>query len=116
MFMKPRLAVKAALRREVAIPISVLACIVSGIAGIDNARAAPIVDRQVSITSDKAKQILAFAEAEAKKHSWNMCIAVVDTNGDLVYFLRMDGSPINSVTLSKGQHRCTVSATHADFL
>jgi glc operon protein GlcG len=101
MFMKPRLAVKAALRREVAIPISVLACIVSGIAGIDNARAAPIVDRQVSITSDKAKQILAVAEAEAKKHSWNMCIAVVDTNGDLVHFLRMDGSPINSVTLSQ---------------
>ena len=101
MFMKPRLAVKAALCREVAIPISVLACIVSGIAGIDNARAAPIVDRQVSITSDKAKQILAVAEAEAKKHSWNMCIAVVDTNGDLVHFLRMDGSPINSVTLSQ---------------
>ena len=101
MFMKPRLTVKAALCREVAIPISVLACIVSGIAGIDYARAAPIVDRQASITSDKAKQILAVAEAEAKKHGWNMCIAVVDTNGDLVHFLRMDGSPINSVTLSQ---------------
>src|SRR6478609_9531840 len=87
MSMKPRLAVKAALCREVAITISVLACIVSGIAGIDNARAAPMVERQVSITSDKAKQILAVAEAEAKKHSWNMCIAVVDTNGDLVHLL-----------------------------
>ena len=95
MFMKPRLAVKAALCREVAIPISVLACIVSGIAEIDYARAAPIVDRQVSITSDKAKQILAVAEAEARKHSWSMCIAVVHTNGDLVHFLRVDGSPID---------------------
>src|SRR5258705_12495166 len=93
MFMKARLAVKAALCREVAITISVLACIVSGIAGINNARVEPIVDCQVSITSDKAKQILAVAEAEAKKHSWNTCIAVVDTNGDLVHFLRMDGSP-----------------------
>jgi len=39
---------------------------VSGIAGTNNAPAAPIADRQVSITSDKAKQILAVAEAEAK--------------------------------------------------
>jgi glc operon protein GlcG len=101
MLMKPRLVVKAALCREVAIPIFILACIVSGTAGIDNARAAPIVDRQVSITSDRAKQILAVAEAEAKTHSLNICIAVVDTNGDLVHFLRMDGSPINSVTLSQ---------------
>jgi len=30
-----------------------------------------------------------------------MCIAVADTHGDLVHFLRMDGSPINSVTLAQ---------------
>jgi glc operon protein GlcG len=101
MFMKRRLAVKAALCRKAAMVISVIACVASGIAGIDNAVAAAIVDAQVSMTSDKAKQILAAAEAEAKRHNWNMCIAVVDTNGNLVHFLRMDGSPVNSVTLSQ---------------
>jgi glc operon protein GlcG len=53
----------------------------------------------MAITGDKAKQILAAAEAEAKN------IAVVDTNGDLVYFLRMDGAQIASVPISQGKAR-----------
>lgn len=95
--MKSQSALKAA--------FCVAVCIVSRIAGIDNARAAPILDRPASITSDKAKQILAAAEAEAKTHGWNMCIAVVDMNGDLVHFLRMDGSPVKSGSLSQRKAR-----------
>lgn len=34
-----------------------------------------------------------------------MNIAVVDTNGDLVHFLRMDGAQIASVTISQGKAR-----------
>jgi uncharacterized protein GlcG (DUF336 family) len=34
-----------------------------------------------------------------------MNIAVVDTNGDLVYFLRMDGAQIASVPISQGKAR-----------
>jgi glc operon protein GlcG len=59
----------------------------------------------MAITGDKAKQILAAAEAEAKKRNWKMNIAVVDTNGDLVYFLRMDGAQIASVPISQGKAR-----------
>jgi uncharacterized protein GlcG (DUF336 family) len=59
----------------------------------------------MSITNDKAKQILAAAEAEAKKRNWKMNIAVADTNGDLVHFLRMDGAQIASVTISQGKAR-----------
>jgi heme-degrading protein len=102
MFMKPRLAVKAALCRKVAIAISVVAYNASGIAAIDKARAAQTVEGQLRVTSEKAKQILAVAEAEAMRHSWNVCIAVVDTNGDLVHFLRMDGSPVNSSLVGDG--------------
>ena len=58
-----------------------------------------------SIGADKAKQILAAAEAEAKKRNWKMNIAVVDTNGELVHFLRMDGAQIASVTISQGKAR-----------
>src|SRR5256714_5484491 len=58
-----------------------------------------------AITGEKAKQILAAAEAEAKKRNWKMNIAVVDTNGDLVHFLRMDGAQIASVAISQGKAR-----------
>jgi glc operon protein GlcG len=92
---------KAASCRKVAIAIAAVAYVASGLAGIDKARAAQTVDRRLPMTSEKAKQILAVAEAEARRRSWSMCIAVVDTNGDLVHFLRMDGSPVNSVTLSQ---------------
>jgi len=59
----------------------------------------------MSISEEKAKQALAAAEAEAKKRNWKMNIAVVDTNGDLIHFLRMDGAQIASVTISQGKAR-----------
>jgi uncharacterized protein GlcG (DUF336 family) len=59
----------------------------------------------MSISGEKAKQVLAAAEAEAKKRNWKMNISVVDTNGDLVHFLRMDGAQIASGTISQGKAR-----------
>ena len=58
-----------------------------------------------AITTDKAKQILSAAEAEAKKRNWKMNIAVVDPNGDLIHFLRMDGAQVASVAISQGKAR-----------
>jgi glc operon protein GlcG len=57
------------------------------------------------ITAEKAKQILSAAEAEAKKRNWKMNIAVVDPNGDLINFLRMDGAQVASVKISQGKAR-----------
>lgn len=59
----------------------------------------------ISVSGEKAKQVLAAAEAEAKKRNWKLNIAVVDTNGELVHFLRMDGAQIGSVTISQGKAR-----------
>jgi glc operon protein GlcG len=59
----------------------------------------------MSIGLDRAKQVMAAAEAEAKKRNWKMNIAVVDTNGDLVHFSRMEGAQIASVTISQGKAR-----------
>ena len=42
------------------------------------------------IVLEQAKQVLAAAEAEAKRHDWAVCIAIVDTGGHLVAFQRMD--------------------------
>src|ERR1700689_5574856 len=55
----------------------------------------------VSIGLDRAKQVMAAAEAEAKKRNWKMNISVVDTNGELVHFSRMEGAQIASVGISQ---------------
>ena len=59
----------------------------------------------VSIGLEKAKQVMAAAEAEARRRNWKMNIAVVDTNGELVHFSRMEGAQIASVSISIGKAR-----------
>ena len=49
--------------------------------------------------------MIAAVEAEATKHRWKMNIAVVDTHGDLVAFLRMDGAQHGSIGVSQGKAR-----------
>jgi glc operon protein GlcG len=58
-----------------------------------------------SIGLEQAKQLMAAAEAEAKKRNWKMNIAVVDTNGELVMFERMEGAQIASVTIAINKAR-----------
>jgi uncharacterized protein GlcG (DUF336 family) len=59
----------------------------------------------VSIGLERAKQVMAAAEAEAKRRNWKMNIAVVDTNGEPVQFERMEGAQIASGTISIGKAR-----------
>src|SRR6266850_1833317 len=59
----------------------------------------------VSIGLEKAKQVMAAAEAEAKRRNWKLDIAVVDTNGELVHFSRMEGAQIGSVGVAIGKAR-----------
>jgi len=58
-----------------------------------------------SIGLEQAKQLMAAAEAEAKKRNWKMNIAVVDTNGELVLFERMEGAQIASGSISTNKAR-----------
>src|SRR6202051_96152 len=58
-----------------------------------------------SIGLERAKQVMAAAEAEAKRRNWKMNIAVVDTNGELVHFSRMEGAQIASGSISVGKAR-----------
>lgn len=58
-----------------------------------------------AISIDHAKQVAAAAIAEAKKHDWKLNIAIVDPNGDLIYFERMDGAQVASVGISQGKAR-----------
>src|ERR1700756_1259919 len=59
----------------------------------------------VSIGLEKAKQVMAAAEGEAKRRNWKMKIAVVDTTGELGHFSRMEGPQIPSVPIPIGKAR-----------
>ena len=53
------------------------------------------------ITLEQAKKAAEAAEAEAKKNNMNMAIAIVEPNGELVYFLRMDGTQYASIKIAQ---------------
>ena len=57
------------------------------------------------LTLEDCKKISAAAEAEAKKNSWNVCIAILDDGGHLLHLARMDGStPANArIAVEKGR-------------
>ena len=57
------------------------------------------------LTLDDCRKISAAAEAEAKKNSWNVCIAILDDGGHLLHLARMDGaSPANArIAIEKGR-------------
>jgi glc operon protein GlcG len=59
----------------------------------------------VSIGLERAKEVIAAAEAEARRRNWKLNIAVVDTNGELVHFSRMEGAQIASGPISVGKAR-----------
>ncbi len=64
-----------------------------------------------TINLETAKKVAAAAAADAKKRNWNtMCIAVVDTHGELVYFERLDNCQYASIAIS--QHKARTAARY----
>jgi uncharacterized protein GlcG (DUF336 family) len=61
------------------------------------------------ISLERARAAIAATAAEARKHDWKLCIAVVDSGGNLVAFERMDGAQLASVQIS--EHKARASAT-----
>jgi glc operon protein GlcG len=60
-----------------------------------------------AISADRAAQVVATAVTEAKKspRNWKLAIAVVDPNGDLVYFYKMDQTQVASINIAQGKAR-----------
>lgn len=57
------------------------------------------------ISVDDAKKAAAAALAEARKNNWKMAVAVVDPNGDLVYYEKMDNTQMGSSQVSIAKAR-----------
>jgi len=58
-----------------------------------------------TINLENAKKVAAAAMAEVKKNNWIMAIAIVDPNGDLVYFEKMDDTVIQSTIVCQTKAR-----------
>lgn len=71
--------------------------------------------QKASITTEAAQRLIAAAEAKAREMSKPMCIAIVDGDGNLKAFSRMDGAPLLSVQISQDKAYTTIGfgmATH----
>ncbi len=55
------------------------------------------------ISLERAEAAIAATVAEAKKRDWKLCVAIVDSGGNLVAFKRMDGTQLASIQIS--QHK-----------
>jgi uncharacterized protein GlcG (DUF336 family) len=60
------------------------------------------------IGAERAQSLIQAAAAEAAKRGWAMDIAVVDSGGNLVAFLRMDGAQLASIPISEHKARVAV--------
>jgi len=61
------------------------------------------------ITLEDAKKAMAAAEAEARKNSWNVAIAILDAGAHLVLFEKMDDTQLGSVNIAIGKARTAVN-------
>ena len=58
-----------------------------------------------SLTLEGARNIMAAADAEAKKNNWSVAIAIVDPAGGLVLFQKADGARPSNVDFAVGKAR-----------
>jgi glc operon protein GlcG len=57
------------------------------------------------ISLEDARKAAAQALAEARKNNWTMAVAIVDPNGTLVYYEKMDNTQIGSADVSISKAR-----------
>jgi uncharacterized protein GlcG (DUF336 family) len=67
--------------------------------------AAPMPPYGPPIGLDQAKRVMAAAELEAVKNSWQVAIAILDSGGNLVMFHKIDNAQLSAETTSEGKAR-----------
>jgi len=66
--------------------------------------AAQTTDARI-LSLDGARAIAGAAEEEARRNGWNVAIAIVDTHGELVFFVKMDNVQQGSVDIAQAKAR-----------
>jgi uncharacterized protein GlcG (DUF336 family) len=62
---------------------------------------ASAIEQRPFLTLEVAKKIAAACEAKAKQEGWKMNVAVVDSGGNLKYFLRQDDAFLKSIEIAQ---------------
>ncbi len=57
------------------------------------------------ITLDQAKRVMAAAELEAAKNSWQVGVTILDSGGNMVMFHKVDNAQLSAITTSEGKAR-----------
>ena len=65
------------------------------------AGSAAAIEQRPYLTLDVAKKMAAACEAKAKQEGWKMNIAIVDSGGNMKYFLRQDDSFLKSIEIAQ---------------
>ena len=64
------------------------------------AGSATAIEQRPYLTLDVAKKMAAACEAKAKQEGWKMNISIVDSGGNLKYFVRQDDSFLKSIEIA----------------
>jgi len=89
-------------------------CAVAGLVLPALLAAAPAVAQQPAaatppygppITLDQAKRVMAAAELEAAKNSWQVGITILDSGGNMVMFHKVDNAQLSAFDTSAGKAR-----------
>jgi glc operon protein GlcG len=70
--------------------------------------AVPMPPYGAPITLDQAKRVMAAAELEAAKNSWQVAITILDSGGNLVMFHKFDNTQLSATTTSEGKARTSL--------
>jgi glc operon protein GlcG len=60
------------------------------------------------LTLDQAKRVMAAAELEAVKNSWQVAITILDSGGNMVMFHKIDNTQLSAITTSEGKARTAI--------
>jgi len=69
---------------------------------------APMAPYGAPITLDQAKRVMAAAELEAAKNSWQVAITILDSGGNMVMFHKFDNAQLSASTTSEGKARTSI--------
>ncbi|MEO8004419.1 MAG: heme-binding protein [Betaproteobacteria bacterium] len=65
------------------------------------AGSASAIEQRPFLTLEVAKKMAAACEARAKQEGWKMNIAIVDSGGNMKYFLRQDDAFLKSIEIAQ---------------
>jgi uncharacterized protein GlcG (DUF336 family) len=87
-----------------------LAALAGGVVLVASVARAQVPQYGINVNLEQAKKALAAADAEARKNSWPVAIAIVDTAGQLVLYQRADNTQTASVQVA--QDKATSAAMY----